>query len=438
MRKHLYGAVSIYSVFFWLWRIPFVIWLPLPEFGPDTFDYYFIVEAFRDSSTVSYSIDLPMGYPTFVYLIGLVSHKVICIIWLQFFLKYFAGVFLICVCWKYYRWMAVLAAIALGIYVTDSWSLRYDTSLLTESLYGSFLIITIAFLIRSVETPSVSSLVMLSTSMFLVAFTRSNGFFIYFIIPVMLLILLTSGQRILKYSALILPALLLHLLVFGFRFRQTTLTPTEDRVNAVISREFGDLKASSYKSYFSRKLSLASEYLAMPDFPSYYFSLLPERYRQLYELDNIHNPDFKMFDWTTPIPDDFRRSVYSEYYNEPSLLSKNRRMMDVSFSRSHPWFMAIHLTYKIHNFIFRNPIWYILGMALLITGLWIYFRSGFINKGAALLFLLLAVHYVSLAVVVIGHSAMQPRYSHVTEFLLYLAPVFFLMIILPPRSETKN
>lgn len=438
MKKSLAASLLIYSLVFWLWRLPFLIWLPIPEFGPDAFDYFALVKALRDKTPLTYSIDLPLGFPAFVYFATLISSKALFILCLQFLLKYCAGLFLIYTCWKYYRWQAVLVSIILSVYITDSISLRYDTCFIPDSLYNSFLLTTIALLIHSVKAPAASTLALLSVSMFLVAFTRSNGFFIYCIIPLMLPVLLPDAQRVWKYSALIIPALLLHATVFSLKTSSEILYTGNNRINEVISRETQSLEAASGKSYLMSKFSLAKEYVLMNDVPSYYFSLLPERYRQLYVYDQIHDPGYKMFDWTTAIPDDLRRFVYREYYEQPSLLKQNQNMMDISFAYSNPWFMMIHLLYKIQSIIFRNLLWHVAGVALMIAGVRVYFKSAFTDKDAWLLFVLPVIHFASLLVVVIGHGAMQYRYSHVTEFLLYLAPVFLLMIILPSRSESKN
>jgi len=430
VRRSLYIALAVFCLSFWLWRLPFILWLPLLEFGPDSFDYFALVKAFQDNAAVSYPVDLPLGFPVFVYLVKLISDKAMFIVWLQFLAKFMAGATLIYVCWKHYKRIAVAVAVVLSIYVTDSWSLRYDTTLIPDSLYNSILLFVIAFFIQSFKTPSPLSLAALSASMFLAAFFRPNGFFVYFLIPVMLILFLPHGKRALKCAYLTIPALILHLAAFGFKSHSGILRPHDDRINVILNQQKEALTTSSGKSYCTRKWTMAKEYFAMLDFPSFYFSLLPERYHQLYELDNVHNPDYKMFDWTTPVPDDLRRLVYSEYYYRQERVEANRMMMDVTYAYSHPLFLMIHLAYKIQNILFRNLFWYLLGMALFTAGLWIYCGSRFANKEALLLSLLLAAHFISLLIVIIGHSRMQFRYAHVTEFLLYLAPVFFTAALL--------
>jgi len=438
MRTSLFFSIVLFTFAFWLWRLPFLLWLPIPEFLPDTFDYFALVKSWHDKIPLaSQPIDLPLGFPVFAYFIGFFSEKIIAVIWGHFAIKFFSGILLIYVCWKHFRWWAVPVSIALCTYVTDSFSLRFDTCLQTESLYSSFLIIATAFLIDSIESGKKLPLFLLSVSMFLVAFTRGNGLYIYFLIPVMIFALSPASQKIPKIACLLLPAALLQAGVYWCSSQSEYLRPSAGRMNSIINREKESLQYSS-ATYFREKMKTANEYITMIDVPSFYFSLLPERYRQLYEIDIIRSPDYKMYDWTMPVSDDLRKYVFREYYDEPPELKRNLGLMDVSCaSLNHPLFLLIHGVYKIQSFVFRNIFWYLLSIALFAAGLRLYITSRFTNTAALMVFLLCAMHLFSIIAVTIGNSRTQLRYVHVSEFLLYLAPVFCLMLMLPAHGTRK-
>ena len=434
LKRILALSILIFSLAFWLWRLPFILWLPIPEFSPDTFDYFSIVKALIDKAGFAYPFDLPLCFPVIAFLTSLASSKVATIIWIQLLIKFLSGLTFIYACYKYNKRLAVLTSIALSIYVTDSWSLRYDTALVPDSLYNSFLIFSLSFLILSIKSPTWFSLLLLSVSMFMVAFTRSNGLFIYFLVPILMIFLLRVEQRTRKYFCLVVPAFILHLSVVYLKSYSGILQPGNERLIAVITRETGSLKTAG-PAYFKKKLNQVKKYFFMEEFPSFYFSLLPERYRQVYELDIIHDPDYKMYDWTTPIPDDLRKLVYREYACEPEVLKNHQYMMDVAYAYSSPIFLLIHVSYKIQNTLFRNILWYVLGLLVLIFSCWRYVKNSFADKDAFLVALLCIMHFLNILVVTYGHDRFIPRYAHMTEFLLYLAPVFLLMLILHPQRK---
>ncbi|HXH17674.1 MAG TPA: hypothetical protein VNJ07_01220 [Chitinophagales bacterium] len=438
MRNSLYLAVIIYTLAFWIWRIPFLIWLPLPEVLPDTFDYFAIVKYWHDGTPLSLPSDLPLAFPFLAYIAGLVCKKIMVIIWAHFLIKFFSGLLLIYVFWKNFRWWAVPVAILISFYITDSFSLRFDTCLQTESLYNSFLILTTAFLAEGIASRKKLPLVLLSVSMFLAASARPNGLYIYFLLPVLFWVFSDASQRAVKYFCLAAPALLLHASVFGIKASMNFPHPKFDRVSSVITREQGLIQASG-ESYFHRKWKVVGTYARMEDLPSFYFSLLPERYKQLYEFDIIRDPDYKMYDWTAPISDDLRRFVYMEYYDEPPKLKGNKSMLHVSYaSLRHPLFLLIHVFYKIQSVIFRNGLWYALGFILSGIGMVVSLRSRGGNCEALLLCIFGAMHFISLLVVSVGHDTIQMRYVHVSEFLLYLLPVISLMLILPAYNNRNR
>ena len=414
------------------------MWVPIPEFGPDAFDYVSLTQAFLDKTPFSYPFDLPLAFPLLVYIADFFSDKALFVIWLHFLFKFFSGFLLISVFCKYYSRLGIAVALLISIYITDSWSLRYDTCFIPDSLYSSFLMTTVSFFIISYHSLSRSSLLLLSVSIFLVAFTRSNGIYIYYLIPVMLVLLVKSKERWSKYACLLLPALLMQGGAIYLKSYSGILNPQTNRLTSVLSRESDLLKTKQTASYAEKKWGILKEYLLMSDFPSFYFSLLPVRYERLYEEDAINDPEYKMFDWTEPIPDDLRRLVYREYYNEPELLKENRHIMELSYAYSHPLYMMIHLLYKLQSVIFRNVLWYLFFFGVFLFACWRYAKSSFTAKEVLLVIFLCSVHILGMLTVVIGNTRVQLRYAHVSEFLLYLAPVFLLMIILPAIRKEKT
>lgn len=434
LRKPVVISIAVYSLVFWIWRLPFILWLPLPEFSPDTFGYFAVARALHNKVSLSYTVDIPLAFPFFIHTAAYVSSKVMFLIWLHFTLKFSAGLLLVYVFSRHYKWLGVAAAVILCMYFTDSWSLRYDTALIADSLYNSFLIAAVAFLIISFKSATSISLALLSVSLFLVAFTRSNGIYIYFIIPVMAVLLFRSRHRMAKLASLMAPAIILQAGVSIFKATSDIVQPANNRLMTVLSREAASLQSAQALGYLNKKWSLAKDFFRMDDFPSFYFSLLPARHHNTYVLDEIHNPDYKMFNWDTPIPDDLRRYVYREYYTEPQIFRRNMHMMDVSYAKRNPLFLMIHVLYKFQSVVFRNVLWYILFLCIFLFGCWRYARSRFADREALMVVVLCAIHLLGLLVVIFGHENAVSRYAHVSEFILYLSPVFALMLVLPEQA----
>ncbi|GIV33598.1 MAG: hypothetical protein KatS3mg031_1133 [Chitinophagales bacterium] len=430
-------SLLIFTIAFWLWRLPFFLWIPLPEFAPDTFDYFALARLWHEGNIAhNYPLDAPLGFPLFILLTTLIGCNILTIIAIQCCIKFLAGATLLYTLYKYYpRWTPAFM-LALLFYITDSFSLRYDTCLQTESLYNSAILFTTAFLVDSIRTNKNLPLFLLSLSMFTMAFIRSNGLFIYFLFPVLVVWLIFNQRSWRAFASLLLPALALQTVIPVLKHTTDYLPESSSRVEDVFAREKTAVQHVSFHTYLQKKISMAAAYLSMPDFPSFYFSLLPSRYEELYTKNMMHDPDYKMLDWTTPIPDELRKFTFREYYEEPERLRKNADLMQVSSARSNPLMLLIHIVYKIQNIIFRNLLWYVISFFLMAVGIITLLKSKYTNKEAMIILLIGLIHLLAVLVVIIGNSRVQLRYTHVSEFLLYLAPLMGMLLVFPHGKST--
>ena len=120
--------------------------MPLPTIGPDTFDYYFVVQELMNGTFSGFGI-LPPGLILFYYFLEFFITKTIHIIIIQNIITLFSCLFLIYTIYRFYKNIAILATVAISIYIMESYSLLYDFALLTESLYRNSLIIISGMLI---------------------------------------------------------------------------------------------------------------------------------------------------------------------------------------------------------------------------------------------------------------------------------------------------
>lgn len=324
--KHsLFISFSIVIVSFLFSRLPFFLWAPIPEFFPDTFDYFYYIERLKEGILPSFEY-LPQGFGFFVHIVGLISNKIIAVIYAQNIIILLSSLYFIKVINKHYSNLSILCSIGLSIYLMDSYVIRLDTGLITESIYTSSMILICGLFINAVNSKNKIKWLLFSASLILPAIIRSNGLYIYFL-PFWLIFYMVINKYSFKfYLYLLLPFISLNLIwmIYNRIVDNNFHIPYSARIDKVYKSEISIeennkinfLNKTTPITYKQHKFNLFINYLfnIRHTKPQFYYTFINDRYRNLYINDQPHDMSFRMFNGTKFLPQYLRLFTYREYY----------------------------------------------------------------------------------------------------------------------------
>ena len=445
-RRHFYIACLILCVTFAFSRLPFFIWMPIPIISPDTFDYYSVVREMMNGTFKGFGIS-PPGLSIFFLVMEFICTKTFYILIIQNLISFSVCIFFISVISKFYKKLAIPVAIALSIYMMDSYSLRFDFSFLTESLYRNSLIGVAGLMILILNSQKKIYWIIFSVFLIFPPLFRSNGLYIYFLLLFILIFLLVNKFSLKHYLLLFFPIVILNIgwSAFNYSTENRFFPGNPGRLNSVIHKIYSDnskpvAKSATLESIKS-KATLFVEFstYVSHDRPQFYYTILVDAYKQFYVSDIIHDTAYKRSDWTLPVDTPLRKLTLKEFYTEPNKYAGV--ISDFEQASSHSlWLKTFNVYYKVHSFLFNNFIWILLFIAIYFISLLQLIRSRFKNKNAFLLFCLVNIHFLAiLSLTFFGWF--QERYIQVSEFVVYLtialSPLLFNKIKTPivPNAE---
>jgi len=438
LTKYALGiSLSLYFMVFILVRIPYFTYLPLPFIYPDTYDYFSIVEELMNADFKGFGL-LPPGFIILAYLNELFYSKVFGIIIIQHTVSFFAGLFLILVFWKCFRLYSILFAITITVFLSNSFSLIDDCSLLTESLYRSSILIVTGFFILTIKSNKTIYLLLFSISLIFPSIMRSNGIYIYFLLLIVFSWLIYN-KIILpkKYLALLLPIFFLNLLwsIINFHYEGSFFPGSLNRI-LLVSKNITDKstlhkQTSEVKTLTQRNLIEFKKYSLTITYSksSFYHLFLKENHEKFFV--SMHDPSMKKNDWKNTISIDLRKLVYKEYYTEEKNkfgnFLQNYPIFDYKNMWQYPLIIFYHFFTWLSSVFFNNYVWvllYFLCIAYLVIRPFVF---SFEYEGFIILLGILMMHLLSIAVITIAHGRFVPRYAIVSEVFIYFT-VFFTAI----------
>jgi len=407
--------------------------MPLPTIGPDTFDYYFVVQELMNGTFSGFGI-LPPGLILFYYFLEFFITKTIHIIIIQNIITLFSCFFLIYTIYRFYKNIAILATAAISIYIMESYSLLYDFALLTESLYRNSLIIISGMLIIILNSTKKKYWLLFSLFLIFPPLIRSNGLYIYFFLFFITFFLITNKYPKKYFFYLFTPILFLNLVwsTINFSYEKIFCPGNPQRFNSIITKEQPNSKNLVKKKSIKNKIPVLVDYSTSIVYTRrhFYYRYLPDVYENFYISNQIHDKNFKRSDWKLPIDDSLRKLVYKEFYSE-----QNKYIDVISYfsfnNTKNFWLKLYNLYYMFYGVIINNKIVLLLFFTTYLFSIWKYIKSNFKNNIAFLILLISNIHiFAILSLTVFGWYL--TRYICVTEFTI------FLTIALSPILFSKN
>lgn len=228
-KKLQYGIIIISSGFI-LTRLVYYIYYPVINVSEDSASYIAVALKLLQLSPPLLDMRTP-GYPLFLTFVFLLSENFILIYIFQSLATLGSALFLYRVLCKYFTRVALFFAAAIAVFISSTFYLVLEFSVLSETIFVCFLMLCSSFLITSLINNKTSDWIRFSVTASIVILIRPAGLFL---IPVLIFILIffyINKYDYKKYLSLILPLsfFIFSLCIYNyFTLKKFTLSPAGD------------------------------------------------------------------------------------------------------------------------------------------------------------------------------------------------------------------
>lgn len=432
--------LSCFLIAVLLTHLPFFIYLPIPNFSMDTFGYFWFAQEIDVGSLPIHlpAVDFPIGYSLFIYALKKLGINALGIVITQTLIFLIAGIYFIHSAFKFGKVIGISAAIALIIFVFIPYTLRYNFTLYTESLYTSLLLALCASILSYYHRKKTINFLLVALFVLLGLTTRSNGVILLFV-PILIVIedFIFKNKawkiKVVFFLAIIVfPQLMMNFLFKGeLSFSESKRITTvfkkllEDKPSMKIIDWKGDpiifekdSKTDMYQSYFFNFINRK---------PSYYFSLLPTFYEQQVVKQKFKSTNQTMFNMQYNV-DLFAPNLkkYIVQGVDYSSYNKNeyKKQIDYESTSKNKWMMVTHLFYEGFNY---SLLFYVIYLFFWIAIILLLLKKWFMTKLQKPLLIIACIHIFSMLILPLVHIRFQARYIQVSEFIVLFIGVYLIL-----------
>lgn len=331
----------------------FVFTLPLYDLNPDYFDYYSLAFRWLNGdlgNSEGVLIDLPIGFPlllTFQRAIGLSSIQYINGILTAAIFSY---IFISGKLVRYYGFAGSISSLLLALYLCDGGSLKNLTSLMPDGPYLIVLIISFGHLLGFLKgSAKIKSLFWFTFFTLLLPVFRSNGIIVFPILLVFFGYLYLKRDTLWKKFAMFAAFLILSFSLFSFLAmgylnyanlnRLVSLLKPNPISNSISERTEANSRKTGY--YF---------YAVSEDRQQFFFNQIPVRiYKHITVRKTINAENYGMYDWTTPVPENWKIQIQSEYDE----LAKSRNFHELQANGYFSFKSTTSILHKSYHFVYK-------------------------------------------------------------------------------------
>ena len=207
----------MFTAFAVMTRLWFFTDFPVPSFVGDSEGYFELARMIDAGAWPEFGIR-PPGYPLFLAAVFAINDSLMALMVAQNLLTLAACLALIYAFHAYRPWLGIWAAAGLAVFVSGIWSFDCDTSVLSDGVYSSVIMLAFALLMLAILRGSAAALGASSTLMGVAILVRPAGMFLLVIYLICLLFLVRNragAWRVVAFATP-LPALLLALCTYNF------------------------------------------------------------------------------------------------------------------------------------------------------------------------------------------------------------------------------
>ncbi|MCS6819296.1 MAG: hypothetical protein RMJ53_02280 [Chitinophagales bacterium] len=425
-------------------HLPFYIYIPLPGISMDTFQYFWMAKMVQEGRLPlpPHPTQVPWGYPLFLAACRVFHLNILGITMVQTIIYTISAIVLIFCLARYSHISAWIAATGIMLFTVQPHTLRHNFFLYSESLYTSFLMLTVAAAIFFLNRKSYAAFFVLSLSAFATMWIRPNCV-VNILIPLFGMILGAKSKKRLFRFGLIFFGVVLIGMVINFiikgkfspidfsRFKSVFLYAKERMTDPNYIRKYENDTTGYIPTTTAHRLKKYCLSFVEPK-TSFYYSLMKTNYDLIVNQKMPEDTSLRMFDGEYKMETfspGLRDYIFKGFNYKGLDDIKYRTVIDYNQPKNF-WIYAVHLAYEICNkskftYIILFSFW-----ALLVINLILWFLKAQELKHIMPLFSVAYIYISSLLVLPIVHGSYQLRYIHVTEFSVFVLGIYALFVFI--------
>ncbi|MEO8665024.1 MAG: hypothetical protein ABI462_05970 [Ignavibacteria bacterium] len=199
----LYSSLLVFFVFL-ITRVQYFLYYPVLVLSSDSASYCAVAFDILNSQTPLFDIRTP-GYPLFISLIWMVSKTVYALAIAQSLFTLSVSIFFLWVIEQTYRSLTFLFAISISAFISSTYYLVLEVSLLTEGIFVCMLLLSAGLLILALKKNKISVWAMYSASVSVVIIIRPAGLFLFAVMALIFVYFIVNKYKFKFYLSLFVP-----------------------------------------------------------------------------------------------------------------------------------------------------------------------------------------------------------------------------------------
>lgn len=225
--RSFFLSILAVSAVFLVTRLPYFIYYPVIVLSSDSASYIAAAFQLLELKAPLFDIRTP-GYPLFIAAVWSFGKNFISVSLVQSVITYISAVFFVAVAYRYYSNMVIWFAVAVCGFITSSYFLVLEMSMLTEGIFTSIMLFASGVLMMAVKSEKEWVWAVFSALIGLLIYIRPAGLFLIGLLLPLIIYFFLKGSGIRSYAALIAPCMLLLLALCTynlFSLGKFTITP---------------------------------------------------------------------------------------------------------------------------------------------------------------------------------------------------------------------
>jgi len=341
-----YTSIIIVGLAFLIPRLPWFVNYPLPLIADDTHTYFAPMRQIFSGQFPVFDMRTP-GYPLFLMLSLAIFPYLKFTVILQNLLTLGSALFFVWATYKTYSRLAICAGITMVAHVAQPFTVWSDLALLTESIYSSCLVLSIASLVLAVCTRKARYALLFSIASGYAFWVRPSGIFLYVILLLVILYLIVNAYPLKNVLCLALPMPIMFILLLSynyFSFGSFTMSNIGNGMLYAVTSVYWEPDAS-FPAEVNTGIQKFRDEISESDKRVLYTSWDPIKYTQL-SIPYIH------------------KAYYDFKFDDSALLfvkqnDKNELMTQIAMKaiRSHPDMYIKFVWFNLHDFLIDGASW---------------------------------------------------------------------------------
>lgn len=421
-KRSLIFSFCIFICLFLIARLPYLLYAPIPSYGTDTFDYFWVAKYIIEGRSGSISeiiYDLPIGYPMFLSMCYFLNNTLTFVVLMHFLISLLSGVYIIYVFNKINPYLGFLIAFSISLYSIDGFTLTNDTSISTQSLYASFLIASIASYIHLFVSFTKRNLLIFSLLIIIPPLIRSEGIVIFSLIFFVFVQHWQKLKLIIRY--VMVPFIIFNMGLSGYNLyskgfffpgnlSRIKIVFREDEKQKMAVNNPPKLLKKYPKTTFDERVVYYFDNFAHP-YWHFYHHTLPSRYDRIIQNDI----NYYAFDFRLPVSEDLKKIAIKEFYKKDKIKSytqffENKNIKDKFLIKGYD------IIISACNKLFFNKIILLVYFIISLIGVFLLFKKNtniiiYIMNGIN------SIHLLNMLIISFTIPATYRVYIHTTEFI---------------------